>query len=172
MQIRLRPLSPSRRARTATTPKGCLAPATCIQASCPSMKSWSSPRAARAASCTRGRAPRWTSSLTARHALPPALRPPAAPLREAPSPHLPPCSSPPAGLSAGPAAGRAPALVPTPAPAAPPRTTGDAPSLLHPTDGASLGKLSNSSSLVELYLLPTRTVNSGLGDGRGSGLGW
>lgn len=142
-QIRLQPLSPLRRERTATTtttPRGCLAPATCTQGSCPSTKSSSWVRAARVASSTRGRAPLWTYSFTAPHALPPVPHHPAAPLHEAPSPHLPPSSSRPAGLSAGPAAGPAPVLAPTPAPAAPPRTTGGAPSPAHLTGAPPPGK--------------------------------
>ncbi len=99
-------------------------------------------RAVRVASSIRGRAPLWTYSLTALPALPPAPHHPAAPLREAPSPHLPPYSSRPAGLSAGPAAGPAPVLVPTPAPAAPPRTIGGAPSPAHLTDAPPPGKSS------------------------------
>lgn len=146
-RIRLQPLSPLRRGRVASTPKGCLAPATCTPGSCPSTKSWSWARAVRVASSIRGRAPLWTYSLTAPPAPPPVPRHPAALLHEAPSPHLPPSSFRPAGLSAGPAVGHAPALVPTLAPAAPPRTTGGAHSPAHLTDAPPLGK----SSLTPAY---------------------
>lgn len=152
MQIRLWPLSPSRKGRTATTPIGCFVPATCTQASCLSMKSWSLARAVRVASSIRGRAPHWTYSLTVRPALPPAPHHPAALLREALSLHRPPSSFRPAGLSAGPAAGRAPALVPTLAPAAPPHTIGGAPSPARLTDAPPLGKSSFSSHFFLLNL--------------------
>lgn len=136
---RLQPLSLLRRGGMATAQRSCLAPAPCTQGSCPSTKSSSWVRAVRVASSIHGRAPLWTYSLTALPALPPAPHHPAAPLREAPSPHLPPYSFRPAGLSAGPAAGPAPVLVPTPAPAAPPRTIGGAPSPAHLTDAPPPG---------------------------------
>lgn len=173
-RTRLQPRSPLWR-RMAATPRSCLAPATCTQASCPSTKSWSWARAVRVASSTRGRAPRWTYFLTAPPALPPVPHHPAAPLREAPSPHRPPSSFRPVGLSAGPAAAPAPALVPTPAPAAPPRTTGGALSPAHLTDAPPPGKSSLSPThthtqpvLAYPGLLPTYTVQTELGPGRGS----
>lgn len=117
-----------------TTPRGRLAPAICIQGSCHSMVSWSWARAVRVASSVLGRAPLWTYSLTAPPALPPVLHHPAAPLHEAPCPHLPHSSSRPAGLSAGLAAGPALVLVLILTLAASRRTAGGAPSPVHLTD--------------------------------------